>query len=221
MSLLAALACGPQTGARPLARVQKDNASLRSRTLLDLERSVVFPRCANNPRPAFVCGLVATREAEREVDAACPEPICKRRKLQALFSGIRQRADALGVDLRAIDLRCGAPCRDMRALELEVLRVSASAAEQRASAAYLRADLAEREALEREREDVASFVEQKKARDAKLETLFASHRRELLEAAREGASLPHVTLCRDTGECSPDAECTHFDDASVGLCQTD
>lgn len=215
------MACNANRGYRPLKLVIKDSAALRSRTLLDLERSLVFPRCTHKPSAAYACGLGATRQAERDIESTCGEAICKRQKIEALYASIQQRAESLGVDVRAIDLRCGAPCRDLRALELEVLRTSGESAAARAQTAYLHADSIEREAIEREKEeaDVKKFDATKKQRDEVLAALLVQFRRELLEAARDGATLPHATLCGTESDCTPDVECTHFRGASVGLCQ--
>jgi len=215
------LACGPQNGARPLELVRKDTAAIRSRTLLDLEHSLIFPRCEAKPSAAYACALLATRGAEQDILVACGEAVCVRQKLEALYGAVRERAESLGIDVRAVALRCGPPCRDMRALELEVLRLSADGAEQRARQSYLRADSAEREALEREREDVPPFVEKKKERDANLDALLATHHQELLAAGRDGATLPHATLCATTQDCAPDTECMLFREAVVGTCEKD
>lgn len=221
LSFGALLACNPNRGYRSLALVQKDAARLRSRVVLDLESSLVFPRCTHRPSQAYVCGLTASRQAERDIELACGEPRCARQKLEALYGAVRRHAEQLGVDLHAVELRCGDTCRDLRALELEMLRTSGEAAAARSDAAHLRADSTEREALEREREkkDIERFSEEKADRDRKLTVLLGQFRSELLEAERDGASLPHASLCGRSDECAADATCIHFRGASVGLCE--
>ncbi len=216
-------ACGPQSGARPLKEVRKETAALRSRVLLELQRVVVFPHCDQRPTPAHRCGLAATREVEREIAVACASgPIgCRGERLGAINARIQERAESLDVSEVAVLARCGPRCRDLRALELDVLRTAAALAEQRARAAFLRADNAEREGIEREREELPPFVAQKKLRDDKLDALFVAHTRDLEESLREGATLPHAMLCAQSEECPPETECVRFSDATVGVCQRD
>lgn len=213
-------ACGPQSGARPLKEVRKETAALRSRLLVELERVVVFPHCDKRPWPAYACGLAATREAEQEIAAACvgAAASCTHERLGALYARIQARAESLDVSEVAVLARCGARCRDLRALELDILRTAATLAEQRVRAGFLRADNAEREGIEREREEMPPFVAQKKQRDEKLDTLFAAHERDVADTQRDGATLPHATLCTQTEECPQGAECMRFSGAAAGLC---
>ncbi len=218
--LLSCLACGSANrGGRPLSRVRKDSAAIRSRALLDLERSLVFPTCDGRPSASYACGLAASREAERALVAGCGgDSACAQQGYASLFGKIATRADELGINLDAIDLRCGPSCRDLRELELEVLRTAHNGAVARTKQALLRADHDEREALELERENVDEFARDKKQRDQQVSDVIDRHRRSLDQASREGKSLPHVTLCSEQSGCPDARPCVLFSNAALGVC---
>ncbi len=218
--LLACGACGPQSGARPLKEVRKKTAALRSHVLLELAGRVHFPHCDKRPTPQYPCGLLAERATERALLAACAEqPECVRQGIARLFGQVQELADSLDVSEIAVLARCGPRCRDLKALELEVIRTAAAHAEQRARAAFVRADDAEREGIEREREELAPFLAQKKLRDDNLDELLHVQARDVAESERDGASLPHTSLCVHAEECGSSADCMRFSGAEVGICQ--
>lgn len=219
-TLLACGACGPQSGARPLKEVRKKTAALRSSVLRELARRVHFPHCDQRPTPQYSCGLSTERATERALLAACGEqPECVRQGIARLFGQVGVLAESLDVNETAVLARCGPRCRDLKALELEVIRTAATHAEQRARAAFLRADDAEREGIEREREELAPFLAQKKLRDDNLDALLRAQARDVAESERDGASLPHTNLCVHAEECGPSAGCMHFSGTEVGMCQ--
>ena len=219
---LGALSCGPPNGGRSLAQVRRDAASSRARVWLDVERALVFPHCPG-PNSGYECGLIGTRQSEHDAELACAgqPPSCRLAALGGLFDRIRERADEIDVKADAVIARCGPPCRDLQGLELEILRTAGRSAEPRLRAALLRADAAEHEALDRDRGDLKGFELAKAERDARLDAIFVRLRRDVEAATHDGSTWPHAILCAASPECDANAECTHFHEAPLGLCQNE
>ena len=211
--------CSATPGARPLERVREDAKRTRERAMLTLERGLVFPDCNARPSSDYSCGLLATRSAELAIVGRCQEDAeCMYREMGTLFASVRKRAEDLGVELDAVELRCGRTCRDLRALEIEIMQTAHNAARDHAMQALLRADSDEREALEREHESTTDFVHAKRARDAQVQEVISRHERALRLVSAEQAPA-RVLLCDPAAGCAGARTCRTFVDATLGLCE--